>query len=415
MANNSQRISPQDQWLFDGEDNLVGVKNPNVHGQDMLPLLYSVDPVTNVVTADITVTTLTTTGNATVGNASTDTLIVQAGSAALPSIIPTGDANTGIWFPAADTVAVSTAGVEGFRIDSTQSALNNAAGSGTNAYGFNTSSAKTGATNNYGFYSAIATAANRYNFYAAGTAPSVFIGDVGVGTTPASGYTITSGKNLTGTTTAGGMIVSTGVQSSVTSTAYGFRSSIGTAASSFTLNTLAHFFASETALGAGSTVTNQYGYRADSGLTIATNNYGFYGNIAAASGAWNFYAAGTANNAYTGNSSFGQVVAPIAAVDTTSFATNIVTNTAATYTVLTTDTTIIQTTAGSTYTLPAAASFTGRILNLVTQFAGAVISDASNVVPIAGGAAGTAILAATAGKCATLQSNGTNWIIISAN
>jgi hypothetical protein len=99
----------------------------------------------------------------------------------------------------------------------------------------------------------------------------------------------------------------------------------------------------------------------------------------------------------------------------TTLATNIVTNTNATYTVLATDHTIIQTTAGSTYTLPAASSFTGRRLHIVTQFAGAVISASSNVVPIAGGAAGTAILAATAGKYAILQSNGTNWIIVASN
>ena len=99
----------------------------------------------------------------------------------------------------------------------------------------------------------------------------------------------------------------------------------------------------------------------------------------------------------------------------TTLATNVVTNANATYTVLATDTTIIQTTAGSTYTLPAASSFTGRRLHIVTQFAGAVISASSNVVPIAGGAAGTAILAATAGKFALLQSNGTNWIIVASN
>ncbi len=95
--------------------------------------------------------------------------------------------------------------------------------------------------------------------------------------------------------------------------------------------------------------------------------------------------------------------------------TAIVTNAAATYTVLTTDGTIIQTTAASVYTLPAAASYTGRILHLVTQFAGTVTSASSNVVPIAGGAAGTGILAATAGKFATLQSNGTDWVIVAAN
>jgi hypothetical protein len=99
----------------------------------------------------------------------------------------------------------------------------------------------------------------------------------------------------------------------------------------------------------------------------------------------------------------------------TTLATNIVTNANATYSVLATDYTIIQTTAGATYTLPDPATSTGRKLHVVTQFAGAVISASSNVVPIAGGAAGTAILAATAGKFALLQSNGTNWVIIASN
>lgn len=39
-----------------------------------------------------------------------------AGSAAAPTLIPTGDTNTGIWFPAADTIAASTGGTERFRI-----------------------------------------------------------------------------------------------------------------------------------------------------------------------------------------------------------------------------------------------------------------------------------------------------------
>jgi hypothetical protein len=44
---------------------------------------------------------------------------VAAGSAALPAIVSTtGTADTGLWFPAADTVAASTAGTERMRIDS---------------------------------------------------------------------------------------------------------------------------------------------------------------------------------------------------------------------------------------------------------------------------------------------------------
>ena len=42
----------------------------------------------------------------------------NAGTAALPAITTTGDTNTGIFFPAADTIAFSEGGVEAMRIDS---------------------------------------------------------------------------------------------------------------------------------------------------------------------------------------------------------------------------------------------------------------------------------------------------------
>jgi len=43
---------------------------------------------------------------------------VQAGTELLPAITTTGDTNTGIWFPAADTIAFTEGGVESMRIDS---------------------------------------------------------------------------------------------------------------------------------------------------------------------------------------------------------------------------------------------------------------------------------------------------------
>lgn len=43
---------------------------------------------------------------------------VPAGSAAAPAIYSTGDTNTGIFFPAADTIAFTKGGVEAMRIDS---------------------------------------------------------------------------------------------------------------------------------------------------------------------------------------------------------------------------------------------------------------------------------------------------------
>lgn len=67
-----------------------------------------------------------------------------------------------------------------------------------------------------------------------------------------------------------------------------------------------------------------------------------------------------------------------------------------------------------TATLPAASSYTGREIMIKTIAAQTVVSASSNVVPLVGGAAGTAILAGTAGKWATLVSDGTNWVIMQA-
>lgn len=47
-----------------------------------------------------------------------DLLGLAAGTAAAPSLIPSGDPNTGVWFPAADTIALSTNGTEKMRINS---------------------------------------------------------------------------------------------------------------------------------------------------------------------------------------------------------------------------------------------------------------------------------------------------------
>ena len=49
-------------------------------------------------------------------------VVVGAGSASAPSISPTGDSNTGIFFPAADTIAFSEGGVEALRLDSSGNA-----------------------------------------------------------------------------------------------------------------------------------------------------------------------------------------------------------------------------------------------------------------------------------------------------
>lgn len=72
-------------------------------------------------------------------------------------------------------------------------------------------------------------------------------------------------------------------------------------------------------------------------------------------------------------------------------------------------------TATITATLPSAASFIGRVVVIKTIAAYTVVSASSNVVPINSATAGTAILAATAGKWAELVSDGTNWVAMAGN
>jgi hypothetical protein len=88
------------------------------------------ETLANLKATTANVVTLTVTGNATIGDASTDTVtlnstltantavIFSAGTSAAPSITFTGDTNTGIFSPAADTIAFAEGGVEAMRIDS---------------------------------------------------------------------------------------------------------------------------------------------------------------------------------------------------------------------------------------------------------------------------------------------------------
>ena len=179
----------------------------------------------------------------------------------------------------------------------------------TNQYGYFASSNLTGATNNFGFYSNIASGTGRYNFFANGTAANYFGGKVGIGVGAQAnvmfqiGGTVDSSSNtsypfyaaptIPAASTSGGVIIATAPS---------------TAAAAFTCASLSHYAAYQGTIGAGSSVTNQYGFVADATLVGATNNYGFYSNIAAATGRWNFYANGTAQNYFAGDTGIG--VAP---------------------------------------------------------------------------------------------------------
>ena len=86
---------------------------------------------------------------------------------------------------------------------------------------------------------------------------------------------------------------------------------------------------------------------------------------------------------------------------------------AADFSVAATNVWIINNKSGSscTVTLPTASISAGRVLYFQNYQAQTLVSASSNVVPLAGGAATTAILEAVAGANATLVSDGTNWIM----
>ena len=272
-------------------------------------------------------------------------------------------------------------------------AIQNAIGAGSTVssqYGFNATSL-TGATNNYGFYGAIASGANRYNLYMAGTADNYLAGKLGIGTTNVSSLNLAfpigqntligqvsstshsagnvgsvqlvindgggasgvyvnnthngtlSSQDITFLTAEGGVsfatermkitksgtvgigtsspdansrltiggtpsvsspngqLVNATFSSAATGVATGYLAQPSTAAASFTLGTMTGFKAAQGTKGSGSTITLQTGFLADTSLVDGVNNAGFYGNIAAASGRYNFYAGGTAVNAFSGD------------------------------------------------------------------------------------------------------------------
>lgn len=126
-------------------------------------------------------------------------------------------------------------------------------------------------------------------------------GRVGIGGTTSAGQTVRVARDTTGAATAVSVAVNSTIKSDVTTKATAYRSNLSTQAESFTLPELQHFEAVQGTVGVASAITTQYGFAANSSLTGATTNYGFYGNLASANGRWNFYAAGTAPNYFAGD------------------------------------------------------------------------------------------------------------------
>jgi hypothetical protein len=91
--------------------------------------------VTNTGTGNNVLATSPTLVTPVLGAASATSITVDAGAVGTPSITTTGDTNTGIFFPAADTIAFSEGGVEVMRLDSSANLqFNSGYGSVATAY-----------------------------------------------------------------------------------------------------------------------------------------------------------------------------------------------------------------------------------------------------------------------------------------
>lgn len=332
----------------------------------------------------------------TLGAASATSVAYALGEVATPSITFTGDLNTGIWSPAADTIAASTAGAERLRIDSAGRIGVGGTPSGwasfkvieMNRAAFAAGNTTTGLFNN--------TYNDGTNFIYQNTATAAYyqqgLGEHRWYNAPSgtAGNTITFTQAMT-LNASGNLGIGTTAPTQLLHIASGDATALieNTAATSNATLQLKYPARTWTLANRGSDLSGSFAIRdttagADRLIITSTGNVGI--------------GTTTPVNALQVNGSFGRN-AP--ATKTTSFTL------AATENWL-----ICNGTATITVTLPAASSWTGREVMIKNIAAFTVVSASSNVVPLAGGAAGTAILAATAGAWATLVSDGTNWIIM---
>ncbi len=90
----------------------------------------------NAAIGTTTVGDVTITGDTQLGSAADKTVRVQAGTVALPVLTPVGDVDTGIYFPAANTIAYAAGGVNQMTISTSGVALTLGATVDGNAIGY---------------------------------------------------------------------------------------------------------------------------------------------------------------------------------------------------------------------------------------------------------------------------------------
>jgi hypothetical protein len=170
----------------------------------------------------------------------------------------------------------------------------------TTLKGFEAANAAAVGVTNYAYWTDFAAAANKYAFYGAGTAASFLGGELGVLKTPNTQYSVYVGAPTSAGTALRGVHVDYAGPSTATAVISGFHSNLASAAAAYTLGALVHFGANATVKGAGSTISNVYGFLASNSIIVGTTNYGFYSDIAAAASTWQLHMGGTAPSYFGG-------------------------------------------------------------------------------------------------------------------
>lgn len=223
--------------------------------------------------------------------------------------------------------AVTYAEMTGFRVDTWVKGATSAV---TVATGFRVEDSFAIGTTSYGFLSNINDVQTaftaKYGYYAAGSSRN-YMTKLGLGSLALSNWTADDRLlslyglvNTTGVTNIYGIFGALVIGNNTTAAAHGYLSYLETQAAAFTITDVAGFTALQLVKGAGSTVTNLYGFRAGSALGgSATNTYGFRSDLASASNTYQFYASGTALNFFKGGMIFDTTAAPTVAAGQVGF------------------------------------------------------------------------------------------------
>jgi hypothetical protein len=244
---------------------------------------------------------------------------------------------------------------------------------------------------------------------------------VGINGNAIAGYGLRIASTGAGTGTTGAAVLLNGTVVSTMLNYRGvFQAPIYPAA--MTASTSYQYLATSGVVPADSSIGTVVGFRAEDtlsspptgGTAVVTNTYAFQGAIATSGTTrYNLYMSGTAQNYLAGNLGIGVTVPTSKLHVVGSFSRGAPVTKTADFTLADTENWIIcNGTAGIVVTLPAASTQVGREISLKNIAAFTVTSLTANVVPLAGGTAGTAILPATAGSWAKLVSNGTSWVIM---